>query len=231
VAYISKRKALKALRRNLERGEEIVSNEERTIEAIVRWTRDTEGLMREVLSENSELYKDFQKFVPFMSLATVRQGVYLLTESIRQIEEYGLISERTQIHPLWYKLGIPLAVVVVTAVASLFLPPVQRLLGISSGSKSELTEAQREMQCKELQVIFHSRLEEFDADYVFSRDSLGVILSRKYRQRTQVIPVEIEKFWKPAKMRRDNIIDSFLVAFEAAGCDINSLRYTRHHRK
>ncbi|MCK4461151.1 MAG: hypothetical protein KAW46_05070, partial [candidate division Zixibacteria bacterium] len=63
MAYISKRKALKALRRNLERGEEIVSNEERTIEAIVRWTRDTEGLMREVLSENSELYKNFHKFV------------------------------------------------------------------------------------------------------------------------------------------------------------------------
>ena len=230
MAHISKKMALKALRRSVERARTIIAENKGT-EAKQRWQRDTEALMRKVLSENNELYKDFHKFASFTSLTAVKQGVYLLEESIRQIEEYGLISERTQRHPHWCQLGIALAVVVVTAVASLFLPSVQRLLGITSGSKSELTEAQREMKCKELQVLFHSRLEEFDADYVFSRDSLGVILSRKYRQRTQLIPVDIEKFWKPAIIRRDNIIDSFLVAFEAAGCDTNTLHYTRHLRK
>ncbi len=226
MAYISKRKALKTLRRNLKRGDEMISEEERT-EEIIRWRRDTDDLLRQVLSENSEIYKDFHKIIFASSLTMVEQGVYLLGEAIRQIEEYGLISERTQVNPLWFALGIP----VFLFVASLFTAPMQRLLGIDRYGDKQLTEEERVMQCKELQVIFHGRLKEFDADYVFSRDSLGVILSRKYRQRTQLIPVEIEKFWKPAIIRRDNLIDSFLVAFEAAGCDTNTLRYTRHLRK
>lgn len=226
MAHISKRKALKALRHNLERGEEIVSNEEQT-ETIIRWRRDTQELLRKVLSEKSELYRDFQKVAPFESLMMVKQGVYLLGESIRQIEEYGLISQRTQTNPLWYALGIPVFILV----ASLFTTPVQRLLGIDRYSDEQLTEEQQELQCKQLRVVFHGRLREFDADYVFSRDSLGQILSVLYRQRRQLIPVEIKKFWQPAKIRRDNIIDSFLVAFESNGCDTNKLHYTRHLRK
>lgn len=95
----------------------------------------------------------------------------------------------------------------------------------------QLSEFDRQMQCKQLRVAFHGCLKEFDADYDVSRDSLGQILSVLYRQRTQLIPGEILKFWQPAKIRKDNIIDSFLVAFEANGCDTNGLQYSRHLRK
>ncbi len=227
MAHVSKRKALKELQCNLDRGEKIIATEEGT-DAIIRWRRDTEVLMREVLSENSELYKGFHEIASFTSLTMVKQGVYLLGESIQQIEEYGLISERTQVHRLWRQLGIQFAVVVVTVVATvvatLFLPPVQRLLGITLGSNSELTEAQREMKCKELQVLFDNRLEEFDADSWASRDSLKTWLAANFSGRIPEIRWKKRAFAQRITMRRKNIVDSFMVAFQTYGCDTTSLR-------
>jgi len=231
VAYISKRKALKALRSNLARGEKLLLNEEWTEESAL-WVRDTDDLLRTIISEISELYQDFHKFSPFRSPTVVTQRVYLLRQAIRQIEEYGLISERTQVNPLMYRVVIPLALLIAGAVVSLFSPPVQRWLGFDPNVGFKMSEAEREMQCKQLAVLFANRLEEFDAEYRAGKDSLIRLKTSGVHKvphlapssRVRVAFRELGEYNTRATMLRNNIVDSFLVAFEAADCDTTDPR-------
>ena len=226
MAYISTRRALKKLGSNLKRGEEIVSNEEPT-EAIVRWQRDTEALMREVLSENSELFKEFHKFASFRTLTAIKQGVYLLRESIRDIEEYGLITPRTQRHPLWDKLWIPLSLVVVGAVVTLLIPDARRWLGIGPDGNQQLTKEQREMQCKQMRLEFDNLFWEFDESTASSLDSIqgefnsrGVLQSGEYQS-------YLARFRESKRRRRTYVIDSFYLAYASQGGDTTKLNYRR----
>ena len=207
----------------MERGRAIIAENEGT-EAKQRWQRDTEALMRKILSENSELYKGFHKFASFTSLTAVKQGVYLLEESIRQIEEYGLISKRTQRHPLWYKLGIPRGVAAIVAVFTL---PVQRFLGIGPDGEEQLTEGQREMKCEQMRVEFENQLWEFDESKTFSLDSLMGVLNGRGVLQSGPAKTFIAHFRESNQRQRDQAIDSFYLAYMLQGGDTTKLKYRR----
>ena len=240
MAHISKRKALKALRRNLERGRNILANGGE-LEGLSMWRYDTGRLLAEIFGESDDfterfsgtnmvipsygdgLIEELMKSDPNYNAQGLEQNLVVIQDSIQHIIEYGLPAERTQINPLWYKLGIP----GLLFLASLFTSPVQRLVGITSGSNNELTDAQREMMCKQMMVEFENQLWEFDESKTFSLDSLMGVLNGRGMLQSGPAKTFIAHFRESNQRQRDQAIDSFYLAYMLQGGDTTKLRYRR----
>ena len=238
--WISKRKAKKLLQRNISKGLNFLNRGDHR-DVLTVWFGDSISILEELFGAEDNIcnrlrfielkYKEERSKSSTSPSVALQDSIDILRKAIERIDEYGIARNNLAAHPLWYTLGIP----VIVFFASLFTPPMQRLLGISedylqsqviSKSDSLMQVQQGQERLRKIEILMsylHSWYRQNDLIFKRSVDSVNEFYSISGRYIMGESIKKIIEFCEEFRLRRDNTIDSFFVRLKALNANVSSL--------
>jgi|GEM_PF-6770942 len=230
---ISKRKALKALKKNKKLAEEILKKEYDR-DDIDEWRRDTKDKLSLIFNKDHDFYKEFEiiRYSPLLSVSDegdrrevirsaysgLEYAIKLLDKCIIQTTKFGLPFQKVSVNPLWYKIGIPTLLFLISGFLTLLLfEPARQWIGIANDDVYDVTD-------REIFVTSVKKWNEINKiNCEKAYDSIRTAHQRNGTYKQGVYFKETIEYFENYRRQMDFTIDSLNIIGKKYSVNLNSL--------